>query len=63
MNDEFFVISRISREDLKSQGWDADNIDDSTMQSIADKIGDMFCGSGYWNILNDVAKNYELKKL
>lgn len=60
---EFFTVSSVSREDLISQGWDAENLDDSTMQNIADKMGDAFCECGYWDILGGVCEHYEIKKL
>lgn len=60
---EFFVVSEVSREDLINEGWDAEKLDDSTMQNIADKMGEAFCDCGYWDILNSVAEYYKLKKI
>jgi len=63
MKQEFFVVSEVSREDLINEGWDAEKLDDGTMQNIADKMGEAFCDCGYWDILNSVADYYKLKKL
>jgi len=60
---EFFVVSVVSREDLINQGWEAKDLDDATMQNIADKMGNAFCDCGYWDILDGVADYYKLKKL
>lgn len=60
---EFFVVSEVGREDLINEGWDAEKLDDSTMQNIADKMGEAFCDCGYWDILNSVAEYYKLKKI
>lgn len=60
---EFFTVSSVSREDLISQGWDAENLDDSTMQNLADKMGESWCDNGYWETLDIMAEHYEIKKL
>lgn len=60
---EFFVVSEVGREDLINEGWDAEKLDDSTMQNIANKMGEAFCDCGYWDILNSVAEYYKLKKI
>lgn len=47
---EFFVVSRLHREDLKQIGVKADFSDDE-MQAIADKMGENFCDCCYWQSL------------
>lgn len=42
MKDEF-VISVLSRADLEALGFDVSNVDDDTMQRLADKLGDDYC--------------------
>ena len=53
---ESFSISRLSREDLESIGFDASNVDDETMQSIADKLGEDYCEQLFWISLEIIAE-------
>ena len=36
-----FTVSVITREDLENLGYDAENLDDKTMESIASDIGEI----------------------
>lgn len=51
-----FCISRLSREDLEQIGFDASNIDDETMQRIADKLGEDYCEQLFWTSLEIIAE-------
>lgn len=53
---ESFCISRLSREDLEEKGFDTSNIDDKTMQRIADKLGDDYCEQLFWTSLEIIAE-------
>ena len=53
---ESFCISRLSREDLELIGFDASNVDDETMQHIADKLGEDYCGQLFWTSLEIIAE-------
>ena len=53
---ESFCISRLSREDLKEKGFDTSDIDDKTMQRIADKLGDDYCEQLFWTSLEIIAE-------
>lgn len=53
---ESFCISRLSREDLEERGFDTSDIDDKTMQRIADKLGDDYCEQLFWTSLEIIAE-------
>ena len=62
MVDEF-IPTAVSREDLKSEGFDADSMTDEQVQEIADKMGDNWTGYGdYWYIMDDLAIGMGFKK-
>lgn len=51
-----FSISRLSREDLEQLGFDTSDVDDKTMQRIADKLGDDYCEQLFWISLEIIAE-------
>ena len=53
---ESFCISRLSREDLESIGFDTSDIDDKTMQRLAEKLGDDYCEQLFWSSLEIIAE-------
>ena len=54
---ESFCISRLSREDLEEKGFDASDVDDKTMQRLADKLGDDYCEQLFWDSLDIIAES------
>lgn len=63
MVDEF-VPTTISREDLKSQGFDADSITDEDVQCIADEMADLWIGFGdYWEQMDACAEKIGFEKI
>lgn len=58
----YFIVSNVHRDDLDSQGFDASNVDDGTMQNIADKMGDSFSDGGYWEALETLAEYNEIPR-
>lgn len=61
MKDEF-VISVLSRADLEALGFDVSNVDDDTMQRLADKLGDDYCEQLFWSSLKILAEYFEIPK-
>ena len=53
-----FEVSSVSREDLEYQGFSGRQTNDSDMETLADKMGNAFCESGYWEILDTIADEY-----
>lgn len=54
----FFTVSQVHRDDLRGQGFDADNVSDEAMQRIADRMGEGFTESGaYWDALDAACKD------
>ena len=53
---EAFVISRLSREDLDSIGFDSSDVDDKTMQRLAEKLGEDYCEQLFWTSLEIIAE-------
>ena len=59
---EEFVISILSRADLEALGFDVSNVDDDTMQRLADKLGDDYCEQLFWSSLKILAEYFEIPK-
>lgn len=59
---EEFVISVLSRADLEALGFDVSNVDDDTMQRLADKLGDDYCEQLFWSSLKILAEYFEIPK-
>lgn len=58
-----FVPTTISREDLKSQGFDADSMTDENVQDIADEMADLWVGFGdYWEQMDACAEKLGFEK-
>lgn len=63
MVDEF-ILTAISRADLKGRGFDADKLSDDDMQDIADNMADDYIEyGGYWEGLEDEAEKMGAKKV
>lgn len=63
MVDEF-VLTAISRADLKGRGFDADKLSDEDMQDIANNMADDYIEyGGYWEGLDDEAEKMGAKKV
>lgn len=63
MVDEF-ILTSISRADLKGRGFDADKLSDEDMQDIADNMADDYIEyGGYWEALDNEAEKMGAKKV
>lgn len=63
MVDEF-ILTAISRADLKGRGFDADKLSDEDMQDIANNMADDYIEyGGYWEGLEDEAEKMGAKKV
>ena len=63
MVDEF-ILTAISRADLKGRGFDADKLSDEDMQDIADNMADDYIEyGGYWEGLENEAEKMGAKKV
>lgn len=59
---ESFSISRLSREDLESRGFDASDVDDKTMERLASKLGDDYCTQLFWESLEIIAESMDIPR-
>lgn len=57
-----FHISSLSREDLEENGFDTSDVDDETMQRLADKLGDDYCEQLFWVSLDIIAESMGIPK-
>ena len=58
-----FVITCLSREDFKTQGFNPAELTDSQMEEIADEMAESYVGYGdYWDSIDDYAKNNNLPR-
>jgi hypothetical protein len=55
IDEGFFEISRLHRDDLESIGYDTSSVDDSDMRKLASKLGDDYCEQLFWNSLSILA--------
>ncbi|MFI3293849.1 MAG: hypothetical protein SNI70_10080 [Rikenellaceae bacterium] len=53
----YFAITHLHRDDLASRGFDAEEVDDCTMEEIADKMGNAYQENGYWIDLDIIAED------
>ena len=60
--EEFFTITRVSRDDLDAVGFDTSEVDDSTMERLASKLGDDYCEQLFWSSLEIIAEYMEIPK-
>ena len=59
---EDFIITSVSREDLESAGFDASNVDDIVMSTLADKMADDYLEQLFWSSLRIIAENLDIPK-
>ena len=59
-NDGFFSISRLHRDDFKTKGYDASDVDDATMEQIAKRMGDTFVSELFWLAIEASADAYNM---
>lgn len=60
---EYFDISCIHRDDIKSWGFDGDKLDDTAMEHLANKIDDYYLEYGYNEDLRLACKELKIPKL
>lgn len=54
--EKYFKITSIHRDDLEDVGFDASHIDDATMEDLASKMADDYCGQLFWIQLPIIAE-------
>lgn len=59
-NEGFFDVVRIHRDDIESAGYDSSNVDDSTMERLASKMGDIMVEYYFWDMLPDLCELFEI---
>lgn len=57
-----FPITSVCREDLESEGFDISEVEDDTMEVIAEKMADAYCNDEFWMELNVIAENLKIPK-
>lgn len=58
----FFEITSVSKDDLDAAGFDTEDVDDGTMETIARKMSDAYLENGFWEDLKVIADYLGLKK-
>lgn len=56
LNEGYFPITSVHRNDLESKGFDVKRISDSDMEELADKMADDYCEQLYWESLEIIAE-------
>ena len=56
LNEGYFPITSVHRDDLESKGFDVKRISDSDMEELADKMADDYCEQIYWESLEIIAE-------
>lgn len=54
----YFQITAVSRADLEAKGFDIDDVDDSTMTTLASKLSDDYCTQLFWFSMESIAEDY-----
>ena len=60
--DGSFVISRVHRDDLEAIGFDTSEVDDDTMDELADRMGDDYGNQLFWESLESIAETMEIPR-
>lgn len=58
----YFSISSLHRDDLEAAGFDASNVDDATMERMADKMGDDYVTQLFWEHLPFFAEEFDVPR-
>ena len=59
---EYFPITSVSRADLDGLGYDTSKVDDSTMERLAEKMGEAYTEQAFWIDLPIIADNENIPK-
>lgn len=59
----FFPITSVHRDDLEARGFDVSEVDDATMEKLADKMEQAYLDSNYWTDLEYIAEYYGVPKI
>jgi hypothetical protein len=52
---DYFKITSVHRDDLEHRGFDTSNVDDATMEKLADKMSDAYLDGSFWEDLELIA--------
>lgn len=62
LQQEFFEISSVSREDLEARGYDISSVSDSQMYNLAKRLGNAYVENEFWIDLEIIADYLEIPK-
>lgn len=57
---EYFPVTRLSRADFHSKGYNPDKLTDEQMERIADEMGDGYVEQMFWEQIDQIADEYNL---
>ena len=57
---DYFVVTRIHREDLEAIGYDTSNVSDETMQQIAKEMHEAYMNDAFWYSLGASAQSHNI---
>jgi len=60
---EYFEITSICRNDLEREGFDPANVDDGTMEELAQKMARAYLECCYWSDMKTIADEMEIPRL
>lgn len=55
MSNKYYNITSLHKDDLESIGYDTSNLDESDMNTLADKMADDYLEQLYWDSLSVLA--------
>jgi hypothetical protein len=62
MQDGFFPITSLHRDDLDSLGFDTSNVDDAMMELLARGLEDVYVQNWFWPGLEILAEDLGIKR-
>jgi hypothetical protein len=62
MQDDFFLIARLHRDDLEQLGFDASTVDDAMMELLARGLEDVYVQNWFWIGLEMLADDLKIKR-
>lgn len=63
IDDRYFPITSVHRDDLRELGYDTSRVDNATMTRLASKLADAYCEHVFWIDLPAIADDLGIPRI